>query len=193
MAARLDDAASADSAADSSTMMMVDALPVDAAPQPDAPLPMPMIVQQAGNILTNASSISATLPALPGSGRVLVMVGAAIDGALDSVTGGGATWTRATSSLDNTNIEIWYGVSNGSSSTITIARAANNGTIFLAVSEWTNLATTATLDIARSTSGAGTTASAGTLTTANARDLIVFAVSAQAPNTFGTPSQGPWM
>ena len=48
------------------------------------------------------------------------MIGAAEHGGLASVTGGGvATWTRATRSLNNTNIEIWYGITDGSSAAVT--------------------------------------------------------------------------
>jgi len=166
-------------------------LPGDAAP--DAPPPStPMLVQQAGNSANPATTVSATLPAAPTNGRVLVMVGAAQSGALTSVTGGGATWTRATQSLDNTNIEIWWGVTDGSSAVVTVSRTIESSPIWLHVSEWTNLETAGTLDRATSTSGLSSPASSGSITTANARDLIIFGATAQAPNTFGTPSQGPW-
>jgi hypothetical protein len=150
------------------------------------------LIQETTNSATSAATISATLATAPGSGHVLVMVGAAISGSLTTVTGGGASWTRATSSLINTNIEIWFGVTDGTSSTVTINRTNNTTSMWLAVSEWTGLATTATLDRATSTDGTSATISAGSITTTNAHDLVLFGASAPAPNSYGTPTPGTW-
>ncbi len=170
---------------------LVDAPPNDA-PPPDAPLPNAMVVQQVTNSMPSGATLSATLPNAPVAGRMLVMVGAATSGGLTSVTGGGATWTRAASSPINTNIEIWYGVTDGSSATVTIARTNNTISIWLSVSEWSGLATTSPLDGANANDGTAATISAGSITTTNARDLVIFAASAFAPNTFGTPTPGTW-
>ncbi|HEY5924137.1 MAG TPA: hypothetical protein VIV11_20800, partial [Kofleriaceae bacterium] len=140
----------------------VDIVPLDDAPLatddalPDAPpLPMAVLVQQANGFSANGGMVSATLPALPTSGNVLVMVGAAISGSLTSVTGGGATWTRATSSLINSNVEVWFGVTNGSSATVTVNRTLSISSIWLVVFEWQGLDATAPLDVARSANGIG--------------------------------------
>jgi hypothetical protein len=159
---------------------------------PDAPPPTATLIQQATNSIAIGATLSATLAAAPVSGNVLVMVGATPSGSLTTVTGGGATWTRAAESLINTNIEIWFGVTDGSSATVTITRTNNAATMWLAVSEWAGLATSSTLDKGTATDGTSATISAGSITTTNARDLIMFAASAPAPNTFGAPTPGTW-
>ena len=53
------------------------------------------------------------------------------------------------------------------------------------------MASTNLLDMAVSTSGATSPASAGSITTTFARDLVIFGVADQTPNTFGAP-QGTW-
>lgn len=61
----------------------------------------------------------------------------------------------------------------------------------MAMSEWSGIATTNTLDAAASDNGSGNPASAGVITTTNARDLL-FATTAYAPTTFGIPTPGTW-
>jgi hypothetical protein len=158
---------------------------------PDAAT-MAMLVQQTTNYATSAAMLSATLATTPASGSVLVMIGATPSGGLTSVTGAGATWTRATQSLMNSNVEIWFGVTNGSSATVTVARTNNVAPMWLAVSEWSGLSTTSTVDKAASTYGSGNPVSAGSIQTANARDVIIFAATAYTPNTYGVPSPGTW-
>jgi hypothetical protein len=163
-----------------------DAGPLDAAPV------VPMLIQQASNATNDVTTISTTLPALPANGRVLVMIGASISGELITVSGAGATWVRATNSLDNTNIEVWYGVTNGTNATVTITRPNDPSTMYLVVTEWSGLATANTLDGARSMSGSAATISAGSITTTSPHDLVVFAATALPPNTWGTPMPGTW-
>ena len=160
---------------------------------PDAAPATAVLIQQATTYAGSAASLSATLIAPPASGNVLVMIGATPSGGLTSVTGGGATWTRAAASLINMNVEVWYGVTDGSSSTVTISRTNNTTRMWLAVSEWSGLAPTATLDVASDNDGLGSgTISAGSITTTNARDLVVFAAASFTPNTFGAPAPGTW-
>ena len=152
------------------------------------------LVQQTTASAPNTNApLSATLSASPINGDLLVMVGAAEHGGLATVSGGGVTsWTRATRSLDNTNIEIWYGVCDGSSATVTITFPAYTLPIWMAVSEWSGMASTNVLDSTRSISGNTSPAGAGTLATTNAHDVLIFAVTDDTPNTFGAPTQGPW-
>lgn len=180
------DAASDGKATDAT--VSIDA-PTDAAPPP----PPPALVQQiTATSNTTNTPLVATLPAVPSAGDLLVFIGAAEHGGLASVTGGGvATWTRATRSLNNTNIEIWYGISDGSSAAVTATFPAYTLPIWSLVTEWSNMASTNLLDMAASTSGATSPASAGSITTTFARDLLIFGVADQTPNTFGTP-QGTW-
>ena len=154
---------------------------------------VPALVHEISAFANNSNApLSATLPALPAAGHLLVMIGAAEHGGLTSVSGGGvATWTRATQSLSNVNIEIWYGVTNGSSATITIAFPAYSLPMWMDVSEWSGLAVSNILDGAVSKSGATSPATAGSLS-ASANDLVLFAVGDSKPNTFGTPTQGTW-
>lgn len=138
------------------------------------------------------SPLVATLAARPSSGDLIVMIGAAEHGGLASVTGGGvATWMRATRSLNNTNIEIWYGISDGSSAAVTATFPAYQLPIWMLVTDWSSMASTNLLDVTASTSGATSPASAGSITTTFAHDLLIFGVADQTPNTFGVP-QGTW-
>jgi hypothetical protein len=168
----------------------VDAPPADA--PPDAAPATATLIQQATNSASPAATLTATLPAAPVAGHMLVMIGATPSGALTTVSGGGATWTRAASSTVNSNIELWYGVTDGSSATVTINRTNNLSTMWLAVSEWAGLATTTPLDRAIANDGIANPVTAGAITTTNARDLVLFAASAYAPNTYGVPGPGAW-
>lgn len=158
----------------------------------DSQASLPLLVQQKTAYAPSGSPLVATFDARPTAGDLLVMIGAANHGALADVSGGGATWSRATRSLDNANIEIWYGVSDGSSAAVTITFPSNPLSIWMAISEWSGMATSNLLDGASATSGTASPASAGTITTTTARDLVIFAVADSAPSTFGVPSQGPW-
>lgn len=168
----------------------IDAPPADA--PPDAVPPTATLIQQATNSVPIGAMLSATLPAAPGAGHMLVMIGATPSGPLTSVTGGGATWTRAASSAVNSNIEIWYGVTDGSSAVVTINRTNSGSTMWLAVSEWSGLASTMALDGAAANDGIANPVTAGGIMTTNARDLVLFGASAFAPNTYGAPGPGSW-
>jgi len=165
--------------------------------RPDAPTdaaePVAHLVQQAQGYIASGSPVSATFGAAPAADDVLILVGAAEHGGIATVTGGGATWSRAARSLQNSNIEIWYGASDGSSSTVTITFSGTNPyPMWLVITEWAGLATTSTLDAATASNGASSPASAGTIATSNAADLVVFGASDMAPNTWGAPGPGTW-
>ena len=184
-----------DAATTIDTPLAIDArvdAPVDGRPI-DAPMPQPTLVQQGVNYADQATSLSVTLPNLPGANHVLVMIGGNPHAHLDSVTGGGVTtWTFAAGSWDNANIEIWYGVSNGSNATVTITCATNTLSMALSVSEWSGLATTNLLDTQNAIGGVVSPAKSGSITTTNAHDLLLFGVGDDAPNTFGNPAPGTW-
>ena len=154
---------------------------------------MPAFVQQAIASADDSNSpVVATLAAMPVSGDLLVVIGGDSHGALTSVTGGGvATWTRATRSLANVNIEIWYGITDGSAAAVTVAYPANNNPIWQLVTEWSAMASTNVLDAAMSMSGESSPATAGAAGV-GPRELALFAVADLTPNTFGTPAQGTW-
>jgi len=165
---------------------------LDAAPI-DAHVPTtPALVQQAVKFGMTGSPLTVALPGAPVAGHVLVMVGAANHFQLDGVSGGGvATWSRAARSNNNANVELWVGVTNGSSSSVSITLANNPGAIWMQVSEWSGLDTAALLDGAKAASGTTNPASAGSLTT-TARDLVIFGVADLKASTLGTPTGGPW-
>jgi hypothetical protein len=160
---------------------------------PDAHVPGAMLVQQEINTATSGTTLSLTLTTAPENGDVLVMIGAGIKGSLAGVSGGGVPiWQKATGSFVNCNIEIWYGVTDGSSATVTIALTNNMGIIWMNVSEWSGLAITAMLDGASSDGRLVSPAAPGPITTTNANDLLLFGVTDTLPNTFGTPGPGSW-
>jgi hypothetical protein len=174
-----------DAAVDTSSM-------IDAATDAvDAPPNVPALQQQVTNYVATADSLSATLPATPAAGHLLVMIGATPAGGLTSVSGASSAWTLATSSLANANIEIWYAVADGSSATVTIARTNNMSNMWLAVSEWSGVTTPVVLEDAVAASGTTSPASAGSITTPGPA-LVMFGVANGSPNTFGAPTPGTW-
>jgi hypothetical protein len=179
--------------------VMPDAREIDAPRAADARVWMdapavtgPMLEQQATGEVQSGTTVDATFSTTPASGDLLVMVGAANGGPLDGVTGGAASWTQAAFSVDNSNIEIWYGYADGSGSTVTITRAANFNNLWIQVSEWSGMVATAPLDLANANSGLNNTASPLSLTTAHAHDIIIFGVASGKPATIGAPSPGTW-
>jgi hypothetical protein len=179
-----------DASISTDTPPMIDAridAPVDAATGGVA------LVQQGVNYADHATMLAVTLPNLPAANDVLVMIGGGPSGMLDSVTGGGvATWTRAALSIDNSNIEIWYGVTDGSNATVTIKCATNTLSMGMSVSEWSGLATANLLDGHTAMSGLTSPARAGAFATTNAHDLLLFGVADATPNSFGNPLPGTW-
>jgi hypothetical protein len=167
--------------------------PLDSAPDIDAAAIVPLLVQEQTQFATTGAQLTVTFGNTPAAGNTLVMIGAANSGSLTAVTGGGvATWTRAASAASNANIEVWFGVTDGSQGVISISRTGNPLAIWLSVTEWSGLATSTSLDTAVAASGTSTTASAGTITTTNPRDLVIFAVADENAGAFGNPTQGPW-
>jgi hypothetical protein len=149
-------------------------------------------VQQQVRQVTSAASLSMTLSTTPAPGHMLVMIGGAWASPLGSVAGGGvAAWALAARSGDNTNAELWYGISDGSSPTITID-AAVAGKMSMAVIEWSGLAATNVLDVAHAGSGWSATVSAGPIVTTNAHDLLIFGLTDYSSMSFDGPTPGAW-
>jgi hypothetical protein len=149
----------------------------------------PMFVQQAkAEAPTSVMPLVATLPAPPHPGDLLVAIGADEHGALTSVSGGGVVaWSLAARSLANTNIEVWYGTTDGSNSAVTVTFPTDTLPMWVVVGEWSGASA---FDGAKSAKGQASPASAGALPV-HARDLVIFGVGDQAPTTFGTP-EGAW-
>jgi hypothetical protein len=161
---------------------------LDAAPDAESG---PSLVQGAGNASASASTLSVTFLSPPTLGHVLVLVGAAHISAIQPPTGGTRTWTRAAFSTTNPNMEIWFGVSDGAATTITIQGTAPTG-LSLWVGEWAGLATTNVLDTSSAMDGSTSPASAGPITTSSTPDLVIFGANSFLPNTFGVPTNGSW-
>jgi hypothetical protein len=146
----------------------------------DADASLPMLVQEMTAWNEGASSLSITLPSVPASQHVLVLIGGA-EGGVGSVTGGGVNWQTAAYSSASPSIHIWFGVTDGSSAVVTLA-TTNVGTdrAWLDLTEWSGLAPVNTLD-AHANNGMGGGGITGTidlqLSTSGAPELLVFAVS----------------
>jgi hypothetical protein len=152
----------------------------------------PLLIDQSVNTMVSALTLSTTFTRPLTPNDVLVLVGGAGTGIL-SVSGGGVSaWTQAVASYTNKDIEIWYGVSDGSSPTITITANGTANNMRISVSEWAGLSTTSPLDQVGHASNTTTAPATATVTTVNARDLMIFAVADAASTTFGTPAPGTW-
>jgi hypothetical protein len=151
----------------------------------------PALVQGAGSAALNVPSVAATLDGVPAAGNMLVLVGGGHVGALLTPVGASASWTRAAISTMFPNIEIWFGVADGSSVTVTIQSTAPTG-MSLWVGEWRGLSGTNVLDSGIATAGTASPASAGTIVLSGAPELVIFAVNSFFPNTYGVPTGGTW-
>jgi hypothetical protein len=139
-------------------------------------------------------TLTVTLAALPAAGNVLVMIGADEHQPLTNVTGGGVTtWMALARSDDNTNVEIWYGVTDGTSADVVLhGPLADTHPIFANVSEWSGLLTPNPFDTAHAHSGLVSPADPLAITTTHAHDLVLFGAADLTPNTYGTPGPGAW-
>jgi hypothetical protein len=149
----------------------------------------PGLVQQTTTSAEAGTSLTATLPAPPHAGDLLVMVGAIQSEGLDTVTGAGVTWQLAHAETTRANVEIWYGITDGSDSTVQIA-ATLTGELWISFEEWRGV--TAVLDAQNGMSGVMNPASAGAITCGATGDLVILGVADNLPNTFGTPGAATW-
>jgi hypothetical protein len=157
---------------------------------PDASTPLPRLVQQATNYATPATTVTATFQASPTVGNILVAVGGCPQGSLASIAGAATTWQRAVFSAINANIEVHVAVANGERS-VTIGLPACTSYMSLSISEWENIAMSP-VDQVGYNDGLASPASAGSIAIASVPRLVLFSVASYTPNTFGTPSDGPW-
>jgi hypothetical protein len=164
----------------------------------------PAIVQQ--QIATSATSTVTSLSVTPTTttvGNVLVMIGANWGCNLLSVSGGGVTtWQRAAYSTSNSNVEIWYGVVDTASSAAVVATlntqaspagcgSTASGAQWMNFTEWSGL--WAAVDAANAQAGSTSSASAPSITTTNASDLLLFGATESTSNSFGaSPTPGTW-
>jgi hypothetical protein len=118
------------------------------------------------------------------------MVGGTNIAGISSISGGSAAWMRAIRSTTNPNIEIWFGVADGTS-THTNNASSSTG-ISLSVSEWSRLDLANTLDTSAAMSGMAIPASTGSLATTYPHDLLIAGIADFLPTTVANPTDGCW-
>lgn len=162
----------------------------------DAPPPTTMLVQQQIASDADAASVTATLGRRPTSGNVLIAVGASDRFLLATPVGGGVvSWTLATGSNSYANVELWYGVTDGTDAAVTVScLCGDTGNMRLWVGEWAGLATDNLLEAAVSMDGSSRPGSATVpaLTTVDSDDLLIFAVSVFGSITSEASGGGTW-
>ncbi|MGO9855004.1 MAG: beta strand repeat-containing protein, partial [Acidimicrobiales bacterium] len=129
----------------------------------------------------NASSVTPTLTSGVTAGDALVLTIAdqsSNSAIVSSVSGGGVTWAKATSTgtTANGDAEIWYGLnSSGTSGSTVITVTLNHSTnVQIAnVSEWSGVATTGALDKTNNANNNTASISAGSVTPTVSGELII--------------------
>jgi hypothetical protein len=147
-----------------------------------------VLVGQSASSMVSALTVSTTFSPPPIAGNTLVLVGGSST-SIATVGGGGvATWARAVATYSNKDIEIWWGVTDGSTPTVTLTSGSMANNLRISVSEWSGLGA---LDQVGHASGTSAPATAGVMTT-GAADLLIFAAADAAPTTYGAPTPGAW-
>lgn len=163
----------------------------------DAPPPvsrdaatMRPLVQYKGAQQLGVDALTVTLDAAPAPGHLLVLIGGDPKAPLTGVTGGGVrTWTRAVRSIENSNIEIYYGITDGSSATVAMALAGSDNVKTAVVTEWADVTI---FERATANDGTVTPATTPTILTTMPNTLAIFAASSFQPNNFGMPGPNLW-
>ena len=170
----------------------------DANHAPDAPVvgdtsavdgPQSRFVQDSA-ASSDSSILTVLLNTPPVANHVLIAIGGSENG-VKALSGGGVTmWTLAARSIVSPTVQIWFGETDGSSSTISLS-TANPGKIWLEVSEWRGLAPMNTLDAGSGSGGSNVTPGDVSLDvdTQGAPDLLVFGIASYG--AIGTPT-GSW-
>lgn len=149
----------------------------------------PRLIQHATHAVLGTSTDSCTLTAPATAGHTLVFIGEGVISSLETVVGAGVTWQRAARATTNSNVEIWYGKTTGSGTTITYTAPAASPMICW-VGEFTGL--NGSMDAMAASSGDQSPAFPGPLVTTNARDLLVVGYSSFGQPNWGVPTEGPW-
>jgi hypothetical protein len=169
----------------------------DAAIPDDAPSPPKLVQSNTAASSGTTTSFTGSLVNTPISGHVIIMIGANNGSFIDTPTGGGVTsWMKADQSSICANTEIWFGVTNGSSKSVTITCSTCGsppGYSWMWLGEWSGLDTASLLDkhIAHGyNSASNTTPGPGSIMTANQRELVLLSASlyTTSPITIADPS-----
>ncbi len=157
----------------------------------DASTRGPKLVEQMTAMDSSTITLSIELPSAA-IANTFVLIGGAEAGVLDPVGGGVKTWQLASSSFASPGVNIWFGVIEAPTTSITLTSQNGTTTMWADLTEWSGLAATSTFDGGQ---GAGSNSITGTgvatlATTTNAApDLILLAASYY--QTIGNPS-GTW-
>jgi hypothetical protein len=158
------------------------------------------LVQQ--NSITPAASATSVTPTLStgitaGDALILVIGDQSSNSAIvSSVSGGGVTWAKATSTGSTTNgdAEIWYGLNSSGTSgstVITVTVSGSTNVQIADVSEWSGVATSSALDKSAHANGSSASISAGSVTPSQSGELIVSdAYLAYLNSSTVTPTNG---
>jgi hypothetical protein len=141
----------------------------------------PHLVQSGSGTESAAStSLSGSFPTATTAGDLLVLSASQYTGATNHITSvtdtAGNTWTRIGAGYDvsghNSEGEMWYSPSAGSTTTVTV-HTASAATISFEVQEFAGVASASPLDVDTGTSNTSTAASSGSVTSTVANELVV--------------------
>jgi hypothetical protein len=102
----------------------------------------PNPVQEQTALWSNGDTFYATMSTVPASGNALIAVVGINGGTVSSISGSGASWSRAIASNVNRDIEIWYGLGASGSGGTAIQLTLSGADIVDAqvnVTEWSGL------------------------------------------------------
>ena len=166
--------------------------PVDAASDSKAAPPM-HVQEMSRGVTPSGASVSVTLATTPTPQHVLIVIGGATSGTLTLTGGGVVAWELAASSNVSATDQIWYGVTDGSSSSIMLSTTSPSP-IWADLSEWSGLDASGSFDGMDANGASGGPPSSGeimlSVMTSRAPDLLVFSAAG-----FGVVNNpvGTWM
>ncbi len=154
------------------------------------------LVQQVAGQPGNGSPKSITI-ATPGAGNALrLMITRPFATSITGITGGGVTWSRLGSVVNNSNstwsVEIWGGDnSSGSGTTISVSVGNNYTTFDYNFSEWSGLDTTPVADPSPSgNTSTSSTAATSSVTPTAGKEVLLLACTRFAAIVTNSPSGG---
>ena len=153
-------------------------------------------VQDAGAQSSVSTTLAVTLGTAPVAGNALVatVTTNATTRTVSSISGAGGTWSRiAAKAASGGNTETWAALDvAGGSTTVTIT-LSSSGAGAAIVTEVGGVASSGATDVSGSASGANTRSLAsGTVTTTNARDLLVAVAGYRGTTSITTNPASPW-
>ncbi len=141
-------------------------------------------VQKASSVTDGGTSVTATFPATPTEGNVLVAIAGNRDARPDPLVPPG--WNLVLSGAGNTpGQNIYYKVATAfESSSVTIGPYASATRLGLQIYEYSGLDASGPVDATGTASGSGTNVSSGSASTTNADDLLLAGVVINSQSTF---------